>query len=311
MALAKIQDKDGRYDVNQIEAEADRDLKEFVKFCDDAYDNSIKELAKMSAKTQNGRSVVLISGPSASGKTTTAGKLKKELERMSISAISVSMDNFFKSAKDTPLLPGGERDFESINTMDLNVLHRFFKDIIKDGNAISPHYDFHSKSRDYYEKVTADAGAVIIAEGIHALNPVTTRELDDDRILKVYVAASGEFHRNGELLLSKTELRLIRRLIRDFIFRGSSFTNTMSMWDNVLKGEIQNIKPYKPDADRIMYSTLAYEPYLYKQIFLNILKKQNETPPFTALKLAEKLSLFKHYPSVTPTRSSLVHEFVG
>lgn len=233
----------------------------------------VQKILKLKVQPQ----VILLAGPSCAGKTTTARLLKEILESKKKKAIIVSMDDFFVNREDTPLLPNGMKDYDSLRTVNLPQIEDCFKTLFTYGEAGFPRFDFISGlnlPNEYY--LHFDKNTYIIFEGLHALNPEITKHLGTDRFYKIYTNALMGFKRDEFYKINAVNLRLIRRMIRDVKRRGTPPEDTMKSWHNVCDAEESYITPYRDSADAWINTTHTYELALYKNEFFEIVMKNRE-----------------------------------
>lgn len=216
-------------------------------------------------ESECGAEIVLLAGPSASGKTTTAFMLAEKLAQRGHCAYTVSLDDFFLP-QDNCVDSEGERDFESVRALDVPLLQQTFEQLLRTGSCEIPRFDFATGSRSAEVRtLRISAGDVIIVEGIHALNPVITDSFPAEHLLKLYVNVSSRVYDTaGEVVLSKRDLRFIRRMIRDYHYRSSGVGNTFELWDGVVKGEDAYLFPFRFRADIRINSFHAYEPCVFR-----------------------------------------------
>ena len=194
---------------------------ELVRSAEQAYERQIISAAEQVFDRREESPVLLLSGPSASSKTTTAGKIAAQLERLGVQTAVISLDDFFKNRADLPLLPNGETDFESIHTLDLDTLRACFNTLLAAGEAAFPTFDFTSGARaEEVRRVKAGHGTVLIVEGIHALNPQITENCARDGFQRLYISPNSDYAEDGKLVLTAREIRLIRRLAKAAEPRG-------------------------------------------------------------------------------------------
>lgn len=253
--------------------------------------------------------VVLMAGPSSSGKTTSSNLIRQKLANHGYNSIVISMDDFFLNRCDTPRLPNGDYDYENVTALDLPYLNKFITDLVETGEAQMPRFNFVTGEREKeYEQLKLDDNTIIIMEGIHALNPIVFKK-HTENMYKIYICVNTNFVIDGKTVLPAKKLRLMRRLIRDRRTRGMSLQATFNMWQNVLAGEDVYIKPYKNRADYLINSTHAYEPLMYAKHLLPDLKAEKETPAIA--NLIEMLEECKTLDASLLPPDSLLHEFLG
>ena len=207
----------------------------------------------------SGTKIVMLTGPSASGKTTSAHKLAEELERQGTPARVVSLDNFFRGAQYYPRLPDGTLDYENPDTLDLPLIRQCLKELSETGKTVLPVYDFSKEARSSETEEIDLKGGVCIVEGIHALNPELTSLVPGDQIYRVYAGLREEYCIDGRRTINTQDIRLCRRTLRDAATRGRSPAKTLAMWDRVMDGETRYIKGFKTTADFLLDTSFTYE----------------------------------------------------
>ena len=229
----------------------------FVRHCEFEYESRIYAAAK--EIIESGKHIVMLTGPSATGKTTTSNKIAEKIRTMGKKAQVVSMDNFFKNPEEYPRLADGTKDYENVLAVDIQLMDRCLEELLNKGKAKFPEFDFKAERRieDAFELEIGDG--FVIVEGIHALNPVTLGSLPRESVMTVYAGLREEYARLGQRVLSTRDIRMVRRMIRDYKHRGHSPQKTISMWANVCEGEDKYIKPYKPNADLLLDTSFSYE----------------------------------------------------
>lgn len=290
------------------------DAKAFVKQNEEEYNKIVSDLAKLVSEDDDIK-IVSIAGPSSSGKTTTAYLLKKELIKLSETVQVVSLDDFYLSGDNLPVLKNGEKDFESVEALDTKLLEKCFKDIIACGKAEVPEFDFMNKTRkNEFKKIDIGQKGIVIVEGLHALNPVITDLVARKNIYKVYISVNKSVNDDfGNKLISSRQIRLIRRILRDEIFRNSSVLDTLLMWKGVTEGEENNLFKFKPGADMHLTTFHPYELGLYKNRFLKLCEKADSSYPFyeEIMYLKDIVSKFESVERSLVPENSLLREFIG
>ncbi|MDD4110226.1 MAG: nucleoside kinase, partial [Clostridia bacterium] len=217
--------------------------------------------------------VLLLSGPSSAGKTTSSNILCSSLEKKGINSIVISLDNFYIDRLKTPKLKNGDYDYENITTLDLDYFNNFIDSLLKFHSAKMPIFNFLTGKREKkFTDITIDEKSMIIIEGLHALNPNLIKKHKHE-IYKVYVNMNANYTFDNSILIPAKDIRLIRRITRDFFTRGYSALETISTWQNVNDGEDKWIKPFKLTANYIIDSSHEYEILLYSKYTTPILKK--------------------------------------
>jgi uridine kinase len=211
--------------------------------------------------------IALLSGPSASGKTTTAKKLVADLRRLGMNAVIISLDNYFLTVDpDTaPRTPQGDIDYESPECLDMDLLHEHFIKLAAGEEILVPYFDFTKQARDDARQTPMKLGKndIAVFEGIHALNGCIAGAYPE--AYKLYVSTLTDVSLDGGVLIRHEHLRLVRRMVRDDLFRGADPAFTLGIWDNIRRGEKLNIIPYKNSADFTIDSALPYEICVMKQ----------------------------------------------
>ena len=248
--------------------------------------------------------IILVAGPSSSGKTTTSKLIEKKLEEKGVKCLSVSLDDFFLDREKTPLLPNGNYDYENITALDLKYFNQFISELYSNGCALMPKYNFVSGRREEkYKKVKIDENTKVVIEGLHALNPNLLST--DKKLYRVYICPTSNFDSIDKTIFDYTQLRLLRRLLRDYLNRGRTVEKTLAGWQEVLDGEKLYIDPYKHLADSTIDSTHMYEPLVYANHLLPLLKNSE-----IEQELKQKLGVFEKLNKKFVPKNSLLNEFV-
>lgn len=298
-------------DINQ---RAMRECVEFIKKSDDEYVKRVSAVSDRIAKMKSEHSIIMLAGPSGSGKTTTAAVLSAQLKSYGIGAKVISLDNFFLGTGRTPILPNGEEDVETVNALDIELMHKCMMSLIKYGRCDMPHFNFFTKKPDDHTvPVVLGESDIAIFEGIHAMNPVITDALPSDSLFKLYVSIEDAIFKEGEEFLSMRELRLVRRTIRDNIFRDSGPVRTLKLWQRVVECEDKYLFPYRKDADMTVNTFHSYEPCVFAREACSLFGsvKRDEFGYQTAKVMAEKMSEFVDINMSLLTPECMLHEFVG
>ncbi len=294
--------------------EAAKNPQEFIKISEEQY---IKEVYSAAQKIADDDRIKIVSlaGPSGSGKTTTAHILCDRLEQLGEKTIVVSLDDFYLPDEKLPVLENGKKDIESVNALNIPLIKKCFGEIIEKGKTMLPRFDFANKQSILNDRF-ADIGkrGIIIAEGLHALNPVITDLVPRENIFKMYISINCSIEDAfGEQLLSSRQLRLVRRSLRDSIFRGTSITETLKLWHGVVEGERKHLYCFKNTADVKIKTLHPYEPCVYKEDFLKL--KSQVTPDVIGyeyfMRTANAIEKFEFMSSELIPQSSLIREFVG
>lgn len=234
--------------------------------------------------SQRGARMVLLSGPSSSGKTTSCRRLSVQLSVLGYDVNQLSLDDYFLGRERTPKLPNGDYDFESVDALDIPLLNEHLDALARGEEVKIPTYDF-IKGEPFYSGKTLKLGprSILVVEGIHALNPRLTAGIDDALKFKVYVNALTQLAIDGQNIIHGTDNRLVRRIVRDNNFRGWNAHETLKRWPEVVRGERKHIYPYQENADVMFNSALLYEIGVLKRYAEPLLKQVPEDSPEYAI----------------------------
>lgn len=248
--------------LQEINSRIHTDPRGFVEECDALYDKQIGKAADRIIENMGRSPVVLLSGPSGSGKTTTAVKIEAELRRRGVGSHAIAMDDYYQTItpESTPRTPEGDYDFESPFCLDIDLLNDHFAALARHEAIIVPKYSFsrHMRILEPSKQLRLGKDEVAVFEGIHALNTMFTAK--HPKAFKLYISArSNIVGEDGQAVFKGTWMRLVRRVVRDSLFRGADPAETMSMWANIRRGEKLYISPYKSHADLALDTALGYE----------------------------------------------------
>ena len=263
------------YSLTQINEAIRSDPQAFVEECDAAFAKKVENAAKKIADHRTESHVILLSGPSGSGKTTTALKIEEQLEKMGIETHTVSMDNYFNTIdpETAPRNREGAIDYESPFCLDIDLLNRHFAMLDRGETIHVPKYEFARQMRSdiMSQPMRLGPDELAIFEGIHALNDIIVGK--NPHAFTLYIAArSNLVDDEGKVVFQHAWLRLCRRIVRDYKFRGSDASFTLKMWANVRRGEKLYISPYKENADLMFDSSLAFEFSVLKPFVVPLLE---------------------------------------
>ena len=303
------------YQLQEINRRIDQDVKGFLEECDAQYTDKVKQAADAILNNVAQSPIVLLSGPSGSGKTTTALKIEEELEKRGVLSHTISLDNYFKTLdpKTAPRTADGMVDFESPKCMDMDLLLSHFTMLSKGESIVVPKFEFARQMRNDHAGTPLRLGKneIAIFEGIHALNDECAGRNPDATCL--YISARSNVVEGEDLRFKGTWMRLTRRAVRDYNFRGTDVAETLEMWANVRRGEKLYISPFKHRANYIFDSSLPYEVSVMKNYAMPLL----EAVPQENVRRRELLELiqgFAHFLPIDPDLvppSSLIREFIG
>ena len=257
----------------------------------------------------------MLAGPSSSGKTTTASMLSKGIELMGGRAYTVSLDDFYlPRSVGYPIDENGKPDYECVEALDVELIRLCLGELLHKSKSSLPVFDFSSGERiSNAKRIELKENDVIIVEGLHALNPVITDTLNIENLYKIYVSVSSRVYRNdGSVLLSKRDLRFVRRMVRDFNFRSTSVEKTFDVWESVMRGEDKYLFPFEYLADIKIDSFHPCEPCVLSKKAVELLKPalSGEYAEKASL-MTNKLNLFKNIDYSCLPQDSLLREFTG
>ena len=303
------------YQLQDINARILADTPAFLRECDENYHKRVVEAADTILERMDASPIVLLSGPSGSGKTTTALKIEEELERRGISTHTVSLDNYFKTRDPltAPRTADGEYDLESPLCLDMELLDETFTRLSRGEEVIIPHFEFSRQMRNDARgrPLKLEKNEVAIFEGIHALGPGIAGPHPE--ATRLYISARSNVMKDGEVKFKGTWMRLTRRAVRDYSFRGSDIAYTLSQWANVRRGEKLYISPYKDTAHVKVDSSLPYEVSVMKNYALPLLKAVPEENQRRS-ELLDLMAAFDFFEPIDPSlvaKNSLLREFIG
>ena len=289
-------------------------VEDLIKVTETLYSNRLLNLAKKIASDKKIK-IVLIAGPSSSGKTTTTRKLSMYLRSFGLNPKMLSMDNFFVERADTPKKANGEYDFECLEAVDLGLFNGTLDKLLKGEEVILPEFNFITGKKEYQKenKTVLLKNDILLIEGIHCLNPSILANIEPSKKMKIYLSALTEINIDKDNRISTTDNRLIRRLIRDYYTRGYAPIETLEMWDNVRDGEEKYIFPYQDEADFTLNTGLVYEFPVLKVYALPLLYTVSRDSEYyeDAKRLIRLLDIFLPVPSDEVPNDSILREFIG
>lgn len=286
---------------------------DFINLCESKHNQQICELGEMIQNEIESIRLICIAGPSSSGKTTFANKLRIELMSRGINPIRISLDDYYLPPDQCPLDENGERDLESIDALDVELFNKNMTDLISGMTVDLPKYDFLQGKKVFGRRISIPADQPIIIEGIHALNDKMTKDIPSHQKFKIFIAPQAQIAIDNHNPLSLTDLRLLRRIVRDYQFRGASALDTMGMWPSVRKGEFKWIYKTQEGANYVFNSLLPYELCAMKKYAMPLLEKIDLESKY--FPIAERLiRMLKFFDSIDDTwipNNSLIREFIG
>lgn len=303
------------YQLQEINRRIQSDVKEFLAECDENYSQRVSLAADKILSNIERSPIVLLSGPSGSGKTTTAMKIAEELRRRGVNTHAVAMDNYFATInpRTAPRTPEGDIDYESPQCLDMELLSRHFTALSNGEEIMIPKYEFVRQMRNDSRGTPLKLGKneIAIFEGIHALNDQIAGR--HPQATKLYISARSNVNEGSVLRFKGTWMRLTRRAVRDYNFRGTDVEDTLDMWANVRRGEKLYISPFKNKADIIFDSSLPYEVSVMKHYALPLLRAVPEENVRRS-ELLELIDAFRYFQPIDPelvAKDSLLREFIG
>ena len=289
------------------------EAKHIVLLDEALHEKKISQIADKIAKNRKNK-VILIAGPSSSGKTTFAQRLGLQLELNGLRPVTISVDNYFVEREDTPKDENGEYDFEDINAIDMDLFNDQILRLLKGEEVETPTFNFHTGHKEYRgDKLKLNKNEVLVIEGIHCLNNKLTRNIPKENKFKIYISALTVLNIDYFNRISTTDSRLIRRIVRDNQFRGYSALHTIRMWPSVNRGEEKNIFPYQEEADVMFNTSLVYEISVLKPLVLPLLQEIDKSEPeySEAKRLCDILQYFEPISKELIPTNSLLREFLG
>ena len=288
-------------------------IKDVILLDEALHEKKIVEIANDIIKRKNVK-MILIAGPSSSGKTTFANRLGIQLKINGLRPVTISVDNYFVERHETPRDEFGEYDFESIEAIDLKLFNEHIESLLEGKEVEMPVFDFIEGRKKYNgQKTKLMEDGILVIEGIHCLNDKLTSSISKEQKYKIYISALTVLNMDYYNRISTTDSRLIRRIVRDNRARGYSAIHTLRMWDSVNRGEEKNIFPYQEEADVMFNTSLIYELGVLKPYALPLLKNigKEEKVYSEAKRLYDFLRYFDDIPSEDVPKNSLLREFIG
>ena len=266
------------------------------------------------ANVERGARIVLISGPSSSGKTTFAKRLGIELRILGLRPVMVSLDDYFVDRENTPRDEKGDYDYEALEAIDLQLFNTQLQQLMDGESVTIPRYDFISGTRQWHsEPLQLDERSILVIEGIHGLNPQLTSSIEDRLKFRIYISALTSISMDDLSRIPTTDNRLLRRITRDYYTRGSNAEASLKRWGSVRRGEDKYIFPYQENADVMFNSSLFYEISVLRQFVEPMLREVPDVVPeyAEARRLLKFLDNFTQIPSDEIPPTSILREFIG
>lgn len=299
-------------DLNEIISQGK--YNELIRLSETYYNNQLSNIAEKIYNNKNNVRLVLIAGPSSSGKTTTSKKLEVYLQSKGIKTHQISIDDYFYNRDKTPRLPNGELDTESLNAVDVTLFNKHLTKLLEGETVELPEYNFLLGKREYNgKKLKIGKDDMIIIEGLHGLNDDLTLSIERKNKYKIYISALTQLNVDNHNRIHTSDTRKLRRIIRDNKYRSYNSSTTLKMWKTIREGEEKFIFPYQDDADVIVNSALVYEMGILKTYAEPLLFSVEETDANypEALRLINLLRNILPIPSDDVPKDSVLREFIG
>ena len=298
-------------DINRIICNGN--ISDYIQKNEILYDENIREVAEKVSKDKNIKAIY-ISGPSSSGKTTTSKKLALYLNAKGYDTLVISTDDYFVERKDTPRKSDGSYEYEIVEALDIKLFNNHIKSLLNGDEIIKPTYNFITGEKEYKGKpISLKENQILIVEGLHAINERLSSSIDKKNKLKVYISPFTPVGLDRHNHISTTDLRLLRRMVRDYKHRGYSATDTLETWKGMRSSEEEYVYPYQREADMVINTSLSYEIGVlrtYAEPLLYSVDKNNDCYE-EAIRILKFLDGFLAIPSEYVPYTSVLREFIG
>ncbi len=299
-------------DLNEIVSKGK--YKEVIRLSEAYYESQLTRIADKIYDDKENIKMVLLAGPSSSGKTTTAKKLCVYLQSKGFKTHTISIDDYFLSREDTPKNEAGQYDFESIRAIDTNLFNKHLTKLLAGEKVLLPEYNFITGKKEFHKNyLQLGENDILVIEGLHALNDELTLAIDRKNKYKIFISPLTQLNVDNHNRIHTSDTRKLRRIIRDNKYRGYSAAETLQMWNNISAGEIKWIYPFQDDTDAIINSALVYELGVlktYAEPLLFSVEENDEMYP-EAIRLINFLRNFLPIPSDDVPKDSVLREFIG
>ena len=298
-------------DLNQKVIEGN--IEDFIHTNEILYDRNMENIANMVHKNRNIKAI-FISGPSSSGKTTTSKKLAMYLKSVGIDSLVLSTDDYFVDREDSPRKADGSYEFEIVDALDINLFSKQLRQLLKGESVIIPTYNFIAGIKEYKRKpTTLKENQVLIVEGLHAINNRLNNAIPRKNKLKIYISPFTPIGLDRHNHISTTDLRFLRRMVRDYRHRGYSAEMTLNSWMGMRKSEEAYVYPYQREADIIINTSLAYEIGVLRTYAVPLLYSISKDSEYyeEAIRILKFLKGFINIPSEYVPKVSVLREFIG
>lgn len=286
---------------------------ELINLSESIQDYRLQQIAKSIQERKDDIKIILLSGPSSSGKTTSARKLSMYLKTFGLNPIPLSLDDYFLNRDETPLNEFGKPDFESLRAIDIKLFNNQINKLLKGQKVNTPTFDFIEGKKSFNKSIQMNSCDILVVEGLHALSNELLKEIPKNKKFKIYISPLVYLNIDNDNRINLTDIRLIRRMVRDNRTRGYAPSHTLSTWNEVRMGEEQYVFPYQDQADVIFNTFLAYELAVLKVYAEPLLYQVTKEDPeyLTALRLIKLLDLVLPLPSEGVPSLSILREFIG
>ncbi|MFW5979882.1 MAG: nucleoside kinase [Halanaerobiales bacterium] len=290
------------------------DSNKLIHIAEGLHEKNIAKIADKISDNIDKNQIILIAGPSSSGKTTFSHRLSIQLQINGLNPVTISTDDYFVNREDTPLDEDGNYDFEALAAIDLELFNAHLLDLLQGKRVEIPTFNFEKGKREYHGNyLKLNSNQPLLIEGIHGLNDKLTNVVPSNRKFKIYVSALTQLNLDRHNRLPTSDTRLLRRIIRDNFYRGHDASETLKWWPKVRKGEEKNIFPFQENADVMFNSALIYELAVLKNYALDLLR---EIPPeaegyLEAKRLIEVLHCVQSMSDENVPNTSILKEFIG
>ena len=289
------------------------EIRDLIMVSEALHEKKIAQIADMISERKDTK-IVLIAGPSSSGKTTFANRLSVQLRVNGYVPIPISLDDYFVDREHTPRDENGEYDFESLYSLDLELFNDHLGRLLKGEEVEIPSFNFKKGEREWVgNKLKLPSNGIMLIEGIHGLNPLLTASISENQKFKIYISALTQLNLDNHNRIATTDIRRVRRIVRDYLSRGYGAEETLKMWPSIRRGEEKNIFVYQEEADVMFNSTLVYELCVLKKYALEELDKIDPDSPvyILASRLKSFLGFFKEIDKDHVPTNSILREFIG
>lgn len=289
------------------------DMDDIIRVSEALHEKKIAMIADKFCENKE-RKIILVAGPTSSGKTTFTKRLAIQLRVNGLKPVMISLDDYFLSREKTPLDEEGKPDFECLEALDLELFNQSLKDLLDGKEVEIPSYNFKIGDREWVgNKIKLHTGEVLLIEGMHGLNDGLTKSIDDKYKFKIYISALTQLNLDNHNKISTTDVRKLRRIVRDSLSRGYDAEKTLAMWPSIKRGEEKNIFVFQEQADVMFNSTLVYELSVLKCLALKELSKISEDSEvyYEAKRLKTFLRFFRDIDFNSVPCNSILKEFIG